>query len=270
MATERTSAGDPARTLHLLWRDPAADRRRGPRRGLSVDAVVEAATAVADTEGLDAVTMRRVAQELGVVPMTLYTYVPGKAELLDLMLDAAYARMPRAETTGQPWRQRVAAVAEENRSLFERHPWAASVSTTRPPLGPGQMAKYEHELSVLDDLGLSDVEMDDCLSHLLTFVQACARAKADARAAQHDSAMNDEQWWESNAPLLTRVLDPEVYPTAVRVGAAAGAAHGSAYHPDHAYEFGLHRVLDAFAALIDRSRSVDASASTRGSGSGVE
>ncbi|MGW0317091.1 TetR/AcrR family transcriptional regulator C-terminal domain-containing protein [Streptomyces flavidovirens] len=208
--------------------------------------------------------MRRVAKELGVVPMTLYTYVPGKAELLDLMLDAAYARMPRTDTTGQPWRQRVTAIAEENKALFERHPWAAAVSTVRPPLGPGQMSKYEHELSGLDGLGLSDVEMDDCLTHLLTFVQACARAVAvavaDARAAQHDSALNDQQWRELNAPLLARVPDENAYPTAVRVGAAAGAAHSSAYDPDHVYAFGLQRVLDAFAALIDRSS--DAKTST--------
>ncbi|MGW0705724.1 TetR/AcrR family transcriptional regulator C-terminal domain-containing protein [Streptomyces sp. NPDC002643] len=84
--------------------------------------------------------------------------------------------MPRTDTTGRPWRERVTAVAEENRALFERHPWAAAVSTVRPPLGPGQMAKYEHELSGLDGLGLSDIEMDDCLTHLLTFVQSCARA----------------------------------------------------------------------------------------------
>ncbi|MEV7415433.1 TetR/AcrR family transcriptional regulator [Streptomyces sp. NPDC089919] len=252
MATERTSSGDPANTLRLLWRGAATDQRRGPRRGLSIDAVVQAATALADAEGLDAVTMRRLAKDLGVVPMTLYTYVPGKAELLDLMLDAAYARMPRADTAGQPWRQRVTAIAEANKALFERHPWAAAVSTLRPPLGPGQMAKYEHELSGLDGLGLSDVEMDDCLTHLLTFVQSCARAAADARAAQHDSALNDQQWWELNAPLLARVLDESVYPTAVRVGAAAGAAHNSAHDPAHAYTFGLHRVLDAFATLIDR------------------
>ncbi|MFC4502062.1 MULTISPECIES: TetR/AcrR family transcriptional regulator [Streptomyces] len=251
MPTERTSAGDPARTLQLLWRDTSPDGRRGPRRGLSVDAVVEAATAVADAEGLDALTMRRVAKELGVVPMTLYTYVPGKAELLDLMVDAAYARMPRTDTADQPWRQRLTAVAEENRALYERHPWAAAVSTARPPLGPGQMAKYEHELSALDGLGLGDVEMDDCLAHLLTFVQACSRAAADARAARQESAMNDERWWELNGPLLARVLDEDAYPTAVRVGAAAGAAHGSAYDPAHAYDFGLRRVLDSFATLID-------------------
>jgi AcrR family transcriptional regulator len=248
---QRSGAGDPARTLQLLWRDPAAVPRHGPRQGLSIDAVVDTATELADAEGLDAVTMRRVAQELSVVPMTLYTYVPGKAELLDLMLDAAYARMTRADSSGRPWRQRLAAVAAENWDLFEAHPWAAAVSTIRPPLGPGQMAKYEHELSAFSGLGLDDVTVDDCLTCLLTFVQASAAAAADARAGQRDSAMDDEQWWAANAPLLGRVFDERAYPTAARVGAAAGAAHGSAYNPGHAYDFGLQRVLDGLAALID-------------------
>jgi AcrR family transcriptional regulator len=251
---ERSSAGDPARTLELLWRESAATSRRGPRQGLSVDAVVTAATDLADTEGLAAVTMRRVAQTLGVAPMTLYTYVPGKAELLDLMLDAAYAQMPRTDTTGQPWRQRLIAVAEENRALFEAHPWAATVSLTRPPLGPGLMAKYEHELSALDGLGLDDVEMDASLTHLLSFVAAGARNAAAARSSQQDSAMDDEQWWAANAPLLARVFDDHAYPLAARVGAAAGAAHRSAYSPEHAYDFGLRRVLDGLAALIDSRR----------------
>ena len=253
MPIDRTSAGDPARTLQLLWRDVTPVRRRGPRRGLSIDAILDAATAIADAEGLDAVTMRRVAQALHVVPMTLYTYVPGKAELLDLMLDAAYARMPRTDTAARPWRDRVTAIAEENKALYERHPWAALVSTLRPPLGPGQMAKYEHELTALAGLGLDDVETDDCLTYLLTFVQACARTAADARAAQEDSAMNDLEWWETNAPLLARVFDEDTYPTAARVGAAAGAAHGSAHNPGHAYAFGLQRVLDSLDALIDSS-----------------
>jgi AcrR family transcriptional regulator len=248
---QRSSAGDPARTLQLLWRDPTAVPRHGPRQGLSIDTVVDTATGLADAESLDAVTMRRLAQVLGVAPMTLYTYVPGKAELLDLMLDAAYARMPRADTSGQPWRQRLAAIAAENGALFETHPWAATVSTIRPPLGPGQMAKYEHELSAFGGLGLDDVTVDDCLTYLLSFVQACARAAADARDIQRDSAVDDGQWWAANAPLLARVFDEDAYPTAARVGAAAGAAHGSAYSPGHAYDFGLQRVLDGLAALID-------------------
>jgi AcrR family transcriptional regulator len=251
ISAARTGAGDPARTLQLLWRDPATVPRHGPRPGLTVDQVIDAATSLADAEGLEAVTMRRMAQTLGVVPMTLYTYVPGKAELLDLMLDAAYARMPRTDTAGQPWRQRLIAIAAENRALFEAHPWAAAISTIRPPLGPGMMAKYEHELSALEDLGLDDVDMDAALTYLLTFVQAWARADAESRASRDDTAMDDEQWWVANAPLLARVLDERAYPTAVRVGTAAGTAHRSAYSPGHAFDFGLQRALDGLAALID-------------------
>jgi AcrR family transcriptional regulator len=254
MPTEHSSGGDPARTLQLLWREPGpADSRRGPRQGLSVERVAAAAIALADSDGLASVTMRAVAHALGVVPMSLYTYVPGKAELLDLMLDTAYRQMPRGDLSGLPWRERLAAVAHENRDLFTRHPWIAEVSTSRPPLGPGLMAKYEHELQAFEGLGLDDVEMDAALTFLLGFVQAAARSAAEAAAARQDSAMSEEQWWTANAPLLARVFDEAKYPTAARVGAAAGAAYGAAYDPDHAYNFGLQRVLDGLGVLIDAS-----------------
>lgn len=251
MPVARSGASDPPRTLALLWRDPAAAPRHGPPQGLSIDTVVATATQVADAEGLEAMTMRRVATALGVAPMSLYTYVPGKAELLDLMLDAAYASMPHRDTSGQPWRQRLVAIAEENKAMFENHPWAATMSTIRPPLGPGMMAKYEHELSALEGLGLDDVLMDASLTYLLGFVQAWARANTDARAVKHDTAMDDSEWWAASSPLLARLLDETVYPIAARVGSAAGAAHGSAYNPGHAYTFGLERVLAGLSNLID-------------------
>jgi AcrR family transcriptional regulator len=249
MADPRTSAGDPARTLALLWRTEVPSKK-GPRRALDLDAVVRTATAFADRDGLDALTMRGLAQELGISTMSLYTYVPGKEELLDLMLDRAYLQLPRPDSSGQPWRQRLTAVADANRELYLAHPWAAAVSTLRPPLGPGLMAKYEHELHALDGLGLTDVQRDDALTYLLSFVQANARAANDARAGRLASAMDDRAWWELNAPLLARVLDPDTFPLASRVGTAAGAAQGSAHDPDHAYRFGLDRVLDGLGALL--------------------
>jgi AcrR family transcriptional regulator len=252
MPTERTSAGDPARTLKLLWHEPDGDHpRHGPRQGLSVERVVTCALALADADGLGAVTMRRVAESLGVVPMSLYTYVPGKAELLDLMLDTVYRQMPRPDHAARPWRERLTAIAHQNRELFARHPWIAQLSTSRPPLGPGLMAKYEYELRAFEGLGLDDVELDAALTFLLDFVHAVARSDAEAADARQASAMSEEQWWAANAPLLARVFDETKYPTASRVGAAAGAANGAAYNPEHAYEFGLQRVLDGLAALID-------------------
>lgn len=252
MPSSRSGSGDPDRTLALLWRAPGErPSTRGPRRALSVDEVVDAATALADEAGLDDLTMRRVAERLGISPMSIYTYVPGKEELLDLMLDRAYLRMARTPLAGG-WRAKVRAVAADNRTLFEHHPWITFVSTARPPLGPGLMAKYEHELAAFDGLGLTDVQMDDALSFVLTFVQAAARAAVEETMARRDSAMNDAQWWEANAPLLAKALDPQTYPLGSRVGSAAGEAHGSAYNAEHVMEFGLDRVIDGLVPLIER------------------
>jgi AcrR family transcriptional regulator len=253
--SNRSGAGDPARTLELLWRQPGAPTSQyGPRPGLTVDRIVETATAIADAEGLETVTMRRIAQALDVSPMSLYTYVPGKAELLDLMLDMVLGRMPRTEPAEDHWRARLEAIAHDNRALYERHPWVAAISTSRPPLGPGVVAKYEHELRALDGLGLDDVEMDAALTFVLGFVATCARAAAEMRASQLESAMTDEQWWAANEPLLARVFDADRYPTAARVGAAAGEAYEAASDPAHAYRFGLQRVLDGLGVLIESRR----------------
>lgn len=252
MDEQRTSGGDPAATLALLWRstEPPAPARRGPRRALSVDQVVEAAVVLADRDGLAALTMRSLAQQLGIAAMSVYTYVPGRAELLDLMLDHVYAAMTRTPTDGAPWRQRVRAVADDNRALYRRHPWAADVSTLRPPLGPGQLAKYEHELAALEGLGLTDVQLDAALSHLLTFVRANARDAATALATRRATDQDDQAWWATAGPLLERVLDPAAYPLASRVGTAAGAAQQSAHDPEHAYAFGLGCVLAGLADLL--------------------
>jgi hypothetical protein len=183
--------------------------------------------------------------------MTLYTYVPGKAELVSLMLDSLFAGMEHSSAEG-PWRERLAAVARDNYALYRAHPWAAAASPSRPPLGPGQCAKYEHELRALEGLGLSDVEMDDALAYLLAFVRTAAQDAAQSAAEREASGMDDQEWWEANGPLLAKVLDPERFPTAVRVGQAAGEAHDAAYDAEHAFAFGLERTLDGLGSLIER------------------
>lgn len=245
MNSERTGAGDPAKTLQLLWGDREAVPRRGPRQQLSIDGIARAAIDLADERGVSALSMRRIATSLGAAPMSLYTYVPGKAELLELMLDAVCAEMPLADTTGRPWRERATAVAEENRELHRAHPWTIAISTDRPVLGPGAMAKYEHELDAFSGLGLDDVAIDDSLAFLLSFVRSTARDPAAAPST------TDEQWWRANEPLLARMFDPATYPNAVRIGAAAGSRHGTAFDPEHAFDFGLRRVLDGLGAMID-------------------
>ncbi|PRY29383.1 TetR/AcrR family transcriptional regulator [Pseudosporangium ferrugineum] len=258
------------RTIDLLWFEEPQSRR-GRKKGLSLTQVVDAAIALADAEGLDAVSMRRVAQELGVVPMTLYTYVPDKAALLDLMVDALYLRMERSAAGDPGWRERVRTVAGDNRMLYEHHPWAAELSASRPPLGPGLMAKYEHELRAFEGSGLDNVETDSALTFVLGFVQHSARAAVQARAVAERSEQTDAQWWEESGPLLEKVFDRHRYPIAVRVGEAAGAELGGAFNAEHAYAFGLERVLDGLAALIEARPGPGPRAGTRsGPGAGAE
>lgn len=248
MPVERTGAGDPARTLALLWRrEVAVPPRRGPRPRLSVDDVVGAAVALADAEGVGAVSMRRLADDLGVSTMSLYGYVPSKAELVDLMLDEVHGAMAPARWRPQAgWRTRARRVAEANAALYAAHPWAAHVSTARPALGPGSIGKYDHELGAFADCGLGDVAMDAALTFLLGFVRSDAVAREGAATAAQDTA-----WWAVAGPLLGRYAAPERFPLAARVGTAAGEAQGTAYDPDAAFAFGLERVLDGLAALVD-------------------
>jgi AcrR family transcriptional regulator len=257
MPPNKPAGTDPARTLALLWRhnlEPSPTR--GPRQSLTADQVVDAAIALADEQGLDAVTVRSVAGAVGTSPMSIYTYVPGgKSELLELMIDAVYVRAERPAIKQLGWRKRIMAIANQNRALYAAHPWLIHASTSRPPLGPGVIAKYEYELSAFDGLGLSDVELDAALTFVLGFVTANARSASDAAALASTTTMTDEQWWERQAHILSQVVDPTKYPRATRVGQAAGAAQGGAYDADTAYRFGMERVLDGLGEFIERRKN---------------
>ena len=255
MPTERTGGGDPARTIELLWRGLAPERRgRGPRPRHELPDISAAAVDLADAEGLAAVTMRGLASRLGLAsPMALYTYVPGKGELIDLMVDACFADFA-LDTGGMDLRiaDRIRAIAEANRVLYEQHRWLADVSTERPPLGPGQLRKYELELAALDGLGLTDHEMDLTLGLVLTLVRAHAISAADPTSSGEEEAA----WWASAGPALAAHVDGAQYPLASRVGTAVGELQGRAHDPDVAYAFGLDRLADGVRALRDDKADV--------------
>jgi AcrR family transcriptional regulator len=248
MATVYSGSGDPVRSMALLWREPAPEGRAG----LNVDRVVAAAIEVADTEGLGALTMRRVAEQLGVGTMSLYTHVPGKAELVDVMLDTVLGEVVDGDDAGT-WRERLERIARDLEALYQRHPWLLQVATTRPSLGPNMIAKYERELRAVEGIGLDDIEMDAVVTLINGYVHGAVRGAVEAAEAQRLTGMTDLQWWEKQAPLLDRVFDPARYPVAARVGAAAGEEHQAASDPAHAFAFGLERVLDGIEALV-RSR----------------
>jgi AcrR family transcriptional regulator len=235
--TEFSGTGDPARSIELLWRRGGQRSGRGRKPTLSVDAIVAAAIGLADEAGLAALSMRGLAERLGVGAMSLYTHVPGKAELVDLMVDTALAETTLPQQLPGGWRARLELLARENRALFHRHPWLLEVVTFRPPLGPGLIAK-----------------MDSVLALVLGFVQTAARQALEATLVEQRTGLTDEQWWRAQAPLLEEVLEPGQFPVADRVGTAAAQAYQGVWDPEHTFEFGLARVLDGIAVLID-SRS---------------
>ncbi|SDJ64436.1 TetR/AcrR family transcriptional regulator [Nonomuraea jiangxiensis] len=253
MTVEYSGKGDPARSLALLWRTSERASRKG-RPELSVDRIVRAAIEVADAEGLAALSMRRVAERLGVGTMSLYTYVPGKPELLDVMLDTVYGETARPQDVPGGWRARLEQIARENWALYRRHPWLLQVAASRPVLGPNFTAKYDYELRAVDGIGLSDVEMDSVITLVGGFVHGAARGAVEAEQAESRTGMTDEQWWSSHAPFLAMISDATRFPTAARVGRAAGEAFNAAYDPGHAFEFGLQRVLDGVEALVNSRR----------------
>ncbi|MDQ3988488.1 MAG: TetR/AcrR family transcriptional regulator [Actinomycetota bacterium] len=251
MPTVQTGGGDPARSMALLWSSEGPTRTRGRKPGLTVRGIARAAIELADTEGLDALSMRRVAERLGVGTMSLYTYVPGKAELVDVMLDAVHCETP-PETPGGTWRERLQAIAHDQWALARQHPWMLHIATTRPPMGPGILAKYERELRAVEGLGLDDLEMDSVVTLVNDYVAGAARSAIDAFDVRRSSGIDDATWWAATGPWLAKVLDPQRYPVATRVGTTAGQHHQAPSDPHHAFEFGLHRVLDGIAVLVEQ------------------
>jgi AcrR family transcriptional regulator len=245
-----SGSGDPGRSVALLWRE-----RERPKRGrkpkLTVDAVIAAAIELADEAGIAALSMRALAERLEVGTMTLYTHVPGKAELVDLMVDTVLGETARPQELPDGWRARLELVARENAALFHRHPWLLEVITFRPPMGPGVLAKYDFELRALEGVGLRDVEMDSVLTLVIGYVQSAARVALEATLVEQRTSLTDEEWWQAQAPLLEEVIDAGQFPIADRVGTAAAIAYGGLWDPDHTFEFGLERVLDGIGVLIE-------------------
>lgn len=246
----KKKATDGARQLALLW----GTQTNTGRSGLHLKAIIEAAIGLADREGLDSLSMRRVAESLGVGTMSLYTHVPGKQELIELMMDTAYGELYDSvdAPSQQPgdWRDALRYIARQNWELYRRHPWLLRITRGRPLLGPRAIFKYEAELRPLDGLGLSDVEMDAALTLVLTHVEGCARAQAAFEQAQRDTGETDAEWWVTQGPLLDKVVDASMFPVASRVGSASSEAYQAASSPAYLFTFGLERILDGIRSLI--------------------
>ncbi|PWC07732.1 TetR/AcrR family transcriptional regulator C-terminal domain-containing protein [Mycetocola zhujimingii] len=254
-ANDGEGTADPDRTLALLWRHTLGEQpgARGPKQKTTVDAVVANGIALADEEGLEAFSMRKVAERMGMGVMSLYTYVPGREDLIGLMVDQVTGEVPHPQLAGD-LRSRLDTVARHLWAECRRHPWLLSVDTSRPALGPHISDRYEWELSAVEGIGLSDIDMDQVVTLVAGFVLSAARMARDMDQTQQRSGVSDAEWWAANAPVLEKVMDGSRYPLAGRVGQAVGEVYQAASNPQLAFEFGLARVLDGIMAYVGADR----------------
>jgi DNA-binding transcriptional regulator YhcF (GntR family)/AcrR family transcriptional regulator len=249
-------AGQDAGARRQARAAPAPARAPAPPVGgpLVPDRVVRAAISVADAEGLDAVSMRRIAAELGVATMSLYRHVADKDDLLLHMMDTVFSQWPlpeagegaRARGTADAWRARLESAGRTLWAMFRRHPWLApAMSVTRPQAIPTALRFTESILAALEGHGLDAGATLTIHLTLFNYTRGTAINLEAEAAAQAATGMDSEEWLEGQEqafkdslvgdelPLFRRLLDQDYD-----------------FDLDALFEFGLQRLLDGIAPLL--------------------
>ncbi len=248
---------DPRRTLDLLWAGQPQPAR-GPKPALSLDRIVRTAIDIADADGLHAVSMRRVAEDLGFTTMSLYRYVSGKNELLDLMMDVAFPSLPPPNEP-EEWRDGLARWARETLAAYRSRPWSLQAQVSSAPLGPKQVAWMEWALQAMSGSGLSDDEMLEMLMVLTGYVRGHAEVTLMLAQVEDRTGTPETEWNATYAVMLQRIVEGGQHPNLARLALAGtfGAPDDSDdAWLDHTFEFGLQRIFDGADMLIAERASV--------------
>jgi AcrR family transcriptional regulator len=216
-----------------LWSDRGRWERK-PRMGLSLARIAEAAIAVADKEGIDAVSMQRVAEDLGFTKMSLYRHVANKAELVKVMIDIAVGEPPDLSTIRDGWRSRLEELVRQLTQVWQQHPWIPDVTVGGRTMGPREVGWTESALSAFAGTPLTG---DERLAAVFLLFGHIRNTHSNANAGT-------QPWMDTQqAARLERRRDtlPEL--------TSALAAEGTALR-DNGRAFGLERLYAGFAALI--------------------
>ncbi|RZT19722.1 TetR family transcriptional regulator [Kribbella sp. VKM Ac-2569] len=232
----------------LMWR-LREKPRRGPKPSLTLDDIVAAAIAIADAEGLAAVSMARVAERLGNSTMALYRHLKSKDDLLVIMSDAAIER-PEPMPEGVDWRTGLTFWADGVLTAIRRHPWYSKVPISGPPAGPNNLAWFDSALGALKDTGLPEEAKVGVVMGLITYVQGEIRMAFDLAAGYAENPDAFQRFGST----LRQVADPRVYPAVARTVEAGVFDEVGSFEEDNEadFDFGLQLYLDGVAAFIDR------------------
>jgi AcrR family transcriptional regulator len=222
--------------------------RRGPRPGLTLAAIVEAGVRVATRNGIAAVSMGRVAGELGAKTMSLYRYVAAKDELLALMVDAASGPPPAEPAAGGGWRDGLSRWAWGYLGVLRRHPWILRIPISGPPVTPNQLAWLEYGLSTMRETGLEPGERLSIMLLLSGYVRNDATIAADIAAGLAAARSAETEIMPSWRRLIELVAGTDRFPE-LRAVAKSGVLDQDD-DPDEEFGFGLERVLDGVEVLV--------------------
>ena len=242
--------------LDLLW-GRRGRGQRGPKPGLSVNAIVAAAVQLADAEGLEAVSMARVAEQLGFTTMSLYRHVGSKEELLQLMWNASAQGAEDLVLAGDGWRERLRTWATIQREMMDRHPWITQMPMAAPPMAPNSLTFVERGLEAMDDSGLPDADKLRVIGLISSYALSEARMAHDAaRAARAAAAAGGDQApvWTFEA-LLREVADEQTYPRLHRLAWSESIGDNpTGWNEEEEFRFGLDRILDGIEVLIRKAQ----------------
>ncbi len=251
MAAEKdggTGTPEGQAMIELLW-NPPPPPTRGPKQRLTLDRVVAAGIAVADRHGVAELSMRRVAQELGVGVMSLYTYVPGRDELFELMIDRAWGGRALPDR-GLPWRTQIEFHVEQAWQMYTDHPWLIMSNLWRMPLGPHVLDVQEDLYRAVLSAGLDAHTAVRVTTMLEAHVFAATRSEIVDTSQSARTGVTADDYWASRAGFWTTYYSPERFPTMTRLW-EAGAFDGDVAEADgESWRFGLRLLLDGVERLV--------------------
>ncbi|WP_232327557.1 TetR/AcrR family transcriptional regulator [Herbidospora yilanensis] len=228
-----------------IWTLPERPAR-GPRPAYSRAQITEAAIRIADAEGLEAATMRRIAAEIGAGAMSLYRYVPSRDDLIELMADRLTGEIDLTGVPSGDWRADLTRYADGLRAMWRRHPWMAAMRRSLPGLGPNQLLLIERLMGVLDPLVPIDENL--ALTALLNgYVEGAVREEIGAAEELRRSGLSEQEWMARGQAYVDRLVKSGDHPILTKIVMEARRPHLSR---DEQFRLGVRRVLDCVAAAL--------------------
>ncbi|QFU88003.1 TetR/AcrR family transcriptional regulator [Amycolatopsis sp. YIM 10] len=226
-----------------IWMRPEWSGR-GPKPTYSRAQIADTAVRLADADGIEALSMRKVAAELGTGAMTIYRYVPNKEELLELMIDQCFAGAELPPRTGS-WRADISELMRGHRATLLRHPWLSRMTVSRSSAGPNMLRRMEFGMSILDGLGLGTGQVLETFLVLAAWVSGSTDAELAEREARRRSGVDRDAAHAAIAPYVEQVVGSGAYPYFERTVREARFRN-----PEERFESALKLILDGIEANL--------------------